>query len=212
METVAPDELPPAAPLPWTPAMGVTGRSSVKDILNAMHFGRPDLGYDKVSEKFEKRKISTAGELQDFQGAELVSMLRGIDGLKMHPRALVAAIGTAIQHNFFSAVKAEGGSVKAEGGGSAGQCSTWNHNCTKVSVSAGFNVSKYIPDGRVYAALPSINKMDELKDKEEDGAELVVDFIWIDAQCNPEKSMGDYLPEVRIRPRPPPPRPPRCRR
>lgn len=193
-------DLPPAEPLQWKPGLEVSGRSSVQDILSALHFGRQDFGYDKVGEKFAKRKIATASELTDFSGSELVSMLRDVAGLKMHPRAVIAGIGSAIKHDFFSTVKAEGGRVKAEGG-AAGQGSTWNMNCTKVCASSGFNPSKYTPDGRLYAALPSIKELKELKEKEEDSADLVVDMIWIDAQCNPEASLGDYLPPVRICPR-----------
>ena len=194
---VASEELPALAPLPWKVGDDVTGRHCMADVLKALHFGRQDEGYVIIGQKFTKRKIITVEDLTNYKGMEIVSMLRDVDGLKYHPRAYVAAIGTAIKHDFFAAVKTEGGNVKA--GHASGQGSNWNSNCSKKTPSADFNPYKYAPDGRVYAGLPARGDQDELDDEKDDNSEaLVVDYIWIDAQANPQpaETMGDYLPSV----------------
>ena len=162
------------APLAWSPLLPVCSRSSMADILNVMGFGSEESkqSYGRIMNKFTARKIDTAGKLKDYSGEELVSMLRPLE-LQKKPRLYVAAIGGAIGHDFFktSVVKSESGERLA----AAGQGAEWHLKCTKVEAGAEFNPTKYIPDGRVYAALPALSKCDQLDSPD---AKLAVDLVW----------------------------------
>lgn len=187
------EQLPEPTALPWNASLPVSGRSSLQDIMTCLAFGRPnDPTYPAIAAKFEARSINTVTKLQDFQGSELVSMVRTLNPQK-HARAYVAAIGTAINHDFFAVHK---GGVKSESaqGEAPGQGSQWASHCTKQNVSHDFNPGKYIPDGRVYAQLPSVDSKSHL---DEDESFLISDLVWIDAQANPEPSLGEYIPPVR---------------
>lgn len=108
----------------------------------------------------------------------------------MKPGVYLAAIAKAIGVDLMRRSL-----VKAEGAAPAGQGADWNSNCTKQTPTVEFNVSKYKPDGRVYATLlKSLSSAAKLRNLDSELG-LVVDLHWIDMHVNPEPSCGDYLPK-----------------
>ena len=64
--------------------------------------------------------------------------------------------------------------------------------CIKQEPSSAFMPRKYVPDGRVYEGLYERGATLFMSPEQE---KLYLDRLWLDAQANPERSLGDYLPD-----------------
>ena len=64
--------------------------------------------------------------------------------------------------------------------------------CIKQEPSGTFLPRQYIPDGRVYQGFYAHGGAAFMSTEQE---KLYLDYLWLDAQANPEKSLGDYLPD-----------------
>ena len=63
--------------------------------------------------------------------------------------------------------------------------------CIKQEPSSAFMPRKYVPDGRVYEGLYERGATLFMSPEQE---KLYLDRLWLDAQANPERSLGDYMP------------------
>ena len=178
-----------ALPVPWRPGGALQYNSSLADICAALDFGCADTAYGAIAAKLATRNCTTKGDLEDWGHGEVISLVRPLQALgklKKRPEAYVAALAHATDIKFTSEVKAEiGTKVKAETGGDH------STKCTKILASATFSAYKYLPDGRIYAGVPTTADQETLDEDEE---KLYLDSLWIDAIANPEPSMGDYIP------------------
>ena len=170
----------------WRPGQPVQDSTRLGDVLAALSFGHNDDSYTSISEKLAQRNCLTVGQLDSWSKGEMISLIRPLK-LKKLPVAYVAAIEVAAKRTFQAdpAMKGED-KVKAPCGGDLPHI-----KCTKVAPSETFNASQYLPDGCVYVGVPTLSLQDVLDPEEE---KLYVDALWIDAQANPEPSLGDYIP------------------
>lgn len=173
---------------PWNPALPVERTSSVKDIVTALTFGSSDAAsWGKIRGRFETRGIETVENITEhWDIGELTSVIHGAKPAK-HARTYLKAIGHAIEHDFYKHLE-----FKAKPEPAEGQRGDWMLKCSKIKPDASFKASDYMPDGRVFAALPKKDSADHM-DKDE--GELASDLLWLDAHANPEAAIGDYLPE-----------------
>jgi len=173
----------------WHMGAPVVHESSIADIMNALAFGRDDSSsWLSIRDKLISRGCKTVGILEEgWSHEELISLIRPLK-VKKHPRVYIAGIAAAIERDILKSDQ----KVKMEGGGGAdGQGGQWYAHCTKQKAPIEFGVSKYKPDGRIFAMLPKKGCQDHLSVDEEF---LLVDLLWMDAHVNPESTMGDYLP------------------
>lgn len=157
--------------------------------MAAIGFGQSDpVSWANINSKFAQRNVETVGQLTEWMAEEVLGLLRGLDRankLQKTPRAYLSMIASHLDIRF-----------QAEDSGSSdpagvGQAADWASHCTKLRPSPDFNTSKYIPDGRVWAALPAKGTKTYLEQQDE---QLFGDLIWLDAHANPEPSFGEYIP------------------
>lgn len=176
----------------WTPGAPVTPTTPLEPILCAIGFVQQDVqSYTAIADKLKARSVNTVGELfgsgATWEREELIVCLRPL-GLKKSVLAYIGAIEAAVGSTVGMELDEPitGGPAKVTTGGNMKAA------CIKLEPSSTFQPRKYLPDGRVYQGLAARGETLCMSKEQE---MLYLDRLWIDAQANPERSVGDYLPD-----------------
>ena len=173
----------------WQPGEPVTPGTLLEPMLNVLGFGQQDVdSYATIAVKFKARSVITVGDLfgvsSTWQREELLGCLRTLE-LKKSPLSYVGAIEKAVGDTV-GTERSYDPPAKVTTGGNMSSA------CIKQEPSGTFLPRQYIPDGRVYQGFYAHGGAEFMSTEEE---KLYLDYLWLDAQANPEKSLGDYLPD-----------------
>ena len=176
----------------WAPGVPVTSLTPLEPILSAIGFGMQDLeSYATIADKFKARSVNTVGDLfgsdASWQREELLGCLRTL-ALKKSPLSYLGAIEAAVGET----VGMERSDETTTGPARVTTGGNMSAACIKQEPSSAFMPRKYVPDGRVYEGLYERGATLFMSPEQE---KLYLDRLWLDAQANPERSLGDYLPD-----------------
>eukprot|EP00966_Prymnesium_polylepis_P246289 5696690-Prymnesium_polylepis.1 len=59
-------------------------------------------------------------------------------------------------------------------------------------IDTDLRITSFEPDGRVYANFPTRDEQQFLSSEQ---TELLMDYLWLDGQANPDPGFGDYIPD-----------------
>ena len=176
----------------WKPGDPVTSETLLEPLLVAIGFGLQDVAsYQTIAEKLKTRSVSTVGDLfgsgASWQREEVLACFRTL-ALKKTPLSYVGAIEQAVQKTMGKELVAEAATAptKVTTGGNM------NAACIKQAPSSTFMPRKFQFDGRVYEGFDARDDAAYMCPEQE---KLYLDFLWLAAQANPERSLGDYLPD-----------------
>ena len=171
----------------------MTPQTPLEPMLNVLGFGQQDIdSYATIAEKFKARSVITVGDLfgisSTWQREELLGCLRTLELKKSalsYVGAIEAAVGDTMGTERTATTPPAGFAKVTTGGNMSGAC-------IKQEPSGTFLPRQYIPDGRVYQGFYAHGGAAFMSTEQE---KLYLDYLWLDAQANPEKSLGDYLPD-----------------
>ena len=177
----------------WQPGVPVTTQTPLEPMLKVLGFGQQDIdSYATIAEKFKARSVITVGDLfgisSTWQREELLGCLRTLELKKSalsYVGAIEAAVGDTMGTERTATTPPAGFAKMTTGGNMSGAC-------IKQEPSGTFLPRQYIPDGRVYQGFYAHGGAAFMSTEQE---KLYLDYLWLDAQANPEKSLGDYLPD-----------------
>ena len=166
----------------WAPGQAVNMLTQLQPIFDTLSAGQFDEGYSKIGTRLAERSCHTVGDVIDnYYLGELTALIRGLT-LDKTPKSYVNGLSKIINYTFPEPPEQE---AKKRGG-------NMGPICTKMAPTLSLNLSRYIPDGRVYKNIPTNDVTAYLSDAEK---KMLLDAIWLEAQSTLEKSYGEYCPD-----------------